>query len=145
MLTITRSTLARWEADGRITAVYSRRNTPGAGASVFRRADVEGLLGQANCKRRRKSVAGVRSHDARHPKERPHEHHVNDDRTGLTVREDEHWKDRVTKRFDKKIDAIYTIDDNLNESIQLDALAIEPVTDSATDARSRRVLAEGGE
>lgn len=64
-------------------------------------------------------------------------------RTGLTVREDEHWKDRVTKRFDKKIDAMYTIDDNLNESIQLDAL--EPVTDSATDARSRRVLAEGGE
>ena len=90
-------------------------------------------------------MAGVRSHDARHPKERPHEHHVNDDRTGLTVREDEHWKDRVTKRFDKKIDAIYTIDDNLNESIQPDALAIEPVTDSATDARSRRVLAEGGE
>ena len=79
MLTITRSTLARWEADGRITAVYSRRNTPGAGASVFRRADVEGLLGQANCQRRRKSVAGVRSHDARHPKERPHEHHVNDE------------------------------------------------------------------
>jgi hypothetical protein len=66
-------------------------------------------------------------------------------RTGLTVREDEHWKDRVTKRFDKKIDAMYTIDDNLNESIQPDALAIEPVTDSATDARSRRVLAEGGE
>ena len=49
------------------------------------------------------------------------------------------------KRFDKKIDAMYTMDDNLSESIQPDALAIEPVTDLATDPRSRRVLAEGGE
>ena len=48
-LEITRSTLTRWEAAGRITPVYCRQNTPGAGASVYRRADVEGLLtGSAN-------------------------------------------------------------------------------------------------
>ncbi|MCE9555402.1 MAG: TniQ family protein [Planctomycetes bacterium] len=43
LLHISRSTLARWEAEGRIAAVYGRRsNTPG-GFSLYRRAAVEQL------------------------------------------------------------------------------------------------------
>lgn len=41
LLGVTRSTLARDEAAGRITAIYGRRSHAGAGASVFLRADVE--------------------------------------------------------------------------------------------------------
>ena len=40
MLRISRSTLARQETAGEISAVYSRRTHSGAGASVFRRDDV---------------------------------------------------------------------------------------------------------
>jgi excisionase family DNA binding protein len=41
LLTITRSTLARFEAERRIVAIYGRRTHSGAGASVFLRADAE--------------------------------------------------------------------------------------------------------
>jgi len=40
ILEFSRSTLARWETAGEISAVYSRRTHSGAGASVFRRDDV---------------------------------------------------------------------------------------------------------
>lgn len=43
LLGVTRSTLARYEGEGRITAIYGRRTHTGAGASVFLRADVERL------------------------------------------------------------------------------------------------------
>ena len=43
LLGISRSTLARWERDGKLQPAYSRRLNTGAGASVFRRADIEGL------------------------------------------------------------------------------------------------------
>lgn len=42
-LGIVGTTLTRWIDAGRIQPVYSRRTHPGAGASVFRRADVETL------------------------------------------------------------------------------------------------------
>jgi hypothetical protein len=42
-LGIVKTTLNRWIDAGRIQPVYSRRTHPGAGASVFRRADVEAL------------------------------------------------------------------------------------------------------
>jgi hypothetical protein len=44
MLRVTRSTLTRWEAAGKIAAIYSRRTHSGAGASVFLRTDVTKLL-----------------------------------------------------------------------------------------------------
>ena len=44
MLRVTRSTLTRWEAAGKIAAVYSRRTHLGAGASLFLRTDVTQLL-----------------------------------------------------------------------------------------------------
>ena len=44
ILGISRSTLARWERDGRITPVYGKRTHPTAGASLFRRADLSRLL-----------------------------------------------------------------------------------------------------
>lgn len=43
LLGVTRSTLARYEAERRIVAVYGRRTHFGAGASVFLRVDVERL------------------------------------------------------------------------------------------------------
>ena len=43
LLHIVGTTLSRWIDAGRIQPVYSRRTHPGAGASVFRRADVEAL------------------------------------------------------------------------------------------------------
>ncbi len=43
-LGIIRSTLARWERDGRITPVYGKRTHRAAGASLFRRADLARLL-----------------------------------------------------------------------------------------------------
>lgn len=43
-LGISRSMLARWERDGRITPVYGKRTHPAAGASLFRRADLSRLL-----------------------------------------------------------------------------------------------------
>jgi excisionase family DNA binding protein len=42
-LGIVKTTLTRWIDAGRIRPVYSRRTHPSAGASVFRRADVEAL------------------------------------------------------------------------------------------------------
>lgn len=42
-LGIVATTLTRWIDAGRIQPVYARRTHPGAGASVFRRADVEAL------------------------------------------------------------------------------------------------------
>lgn len=42
-LQIVGTTLTRWIDAGRIQPVYARRTHPGAGASVFRRADVEAL------------------------------------------------------------------------------------------------------
>lgn len=44
LLGIAKGTLIRWIDTGRILPVYSRRTHPGAGASVFRRTDVEALL-----------------------------------------------------------------------------------------------------
>lgn len=46
-LKISRQTLARWEAAGRIAAVYSRRSHAGAGASLFRRCDIAAWLSPA--------------------------------------------------------------------------------------------------
>lgn len=43
-LKISRQTLARRETAGQIAAVYSRRSHAGAGASLFRRCDIETLL-----------------------------------------------------------------------------------------------------
>jgi len=43
ILDISRSGLARWEAQGRITAVYGRRSHRGAGASLFHRSDLARL------------------------------------------------------------------------------------------------------
>lgn len=40
---------------------------------------------------------------------------------GLTVTEKQRWKDRIAKKIDKKIDAIYSEDANLNERIQREA------------------------
>lgn len=47
LLRIRRATLARREAAGRIAPVYGRRTHPGAGASVFLRADVRRLAERA--------------------------------------------------------------------------------------------------
>jgi hypothetical protein len=41
ILQVSRPTLARWEAQGHIQPVYGRRTHSGAGASVFRREDLE--------------------------------------------------------------------------------------------------------
>lgn len=46
LLNVSRNTLARWEAEERITPIYGRRTHPGAGASVFLRADVRRLAAQ---------------------------------------------------------------------------------------------------
>jgi len=40
ILAITRSTLSRWEAEGLVQPVYGKRVTPGAGFSLYRRADL---------------------------------------------------------------------------------------------------------
>lgn len=42
---------------------------------------------------------------------------------GLTVTEKAHWKDRISNRIDKNIDAIFAEDANLNERVQRDARA----------------------
>lgn len=44
ILGISRSTLARWERDGRITPIYGKRTHRAAGASLFLRADLSRLL-----------------------------------------------------------------------------------------------------
>jgi hypothetical protein len=41
MLQVSRTTLARWEEEGHVQPVYGRRSHSGAGASVFRREDIE--------------------------------------------------------------------------------------------------------
>lgn len=46
LLNVSRQTLARWEAEERIAPIYGRRTHPGAGASVFLRADVRRLAAQ---------------------------------------------------------------------------------------------------
>ena len=43
LLEISRSTLTRWEGAGKIRPVYSRKQNPGAGASLFQRAEIESL------------------------------------------------------------------------------------------------------
>jgi hypothetical protein len=43
LLGIARSTLSRWEVEGRIRPVYGKRVTPGAGFSLYRRKDLNGL------------------------------------------------------------------------------------------------------
>lgn len=43
-LKISRSTLARWESQGQITAAYGRRSHPAAGASLYRRTDLIRLI-----------------------------------------------------------------------------------------------------
>ncbi len=43
ILGITRSTLSHWEAEGLLQPVYGKRVTPGAGFSLYRRADLAGL------------------------------------------------------------------------------------------------------
>jgi hypothetical protein len=42
-LGVHRATLSRWEVEGRIRPVYGKRVTPGAGFSLYRREDIEGL------------------------------------------------------------------------------------------------------
>ncbi len=42
---------------------------------------------------------------------------------GLTVTEKEHWKDRIGRRIDKKVEAIYAEDANLKERIEREAQA----------------------
>jgi hypothetical protein len=42
-LGIHRTTLSRWEVEGRICPVYGKRVTPGAGFSLYRREDIERL------------------------------------------------------------------------------------------------------
>jgi len=51
LLGIARSTLAHWEAEGRVRPVYGKRVTPDAGFSLYRRADL------AHLSRRRKAAA----------------------------------------------------------------------------------------
>jgi hypothetical protein len=41
LLQISRATLSRWEASGRLRPVYAKRTFPGAGFSLFRRTDVQ--------------------------------------------------------------------------------------------------------
>ncbi len=48
VLGISRTTLSRWEAQGRIVPVYGRRVTPQAGFSLYRREDVRRLAGAAS-------------------------------------------------------------------------------------------------
>ena len=43
LLGVRRSTLSRWEVEGRIRPVYSKRVTPGAGFSMYRREDLTRL------------------------------------------------------------------------------------------------------
>ena len=40
---------------------------------------------------------------------------------GLTVTEKTHWKDRIGRRIDKRIEAIYAEEPNLNDRVQRDA------------------------
>jgi hypothetical protein len=42
-LGISRTTLSRWEVEGRVRPVYGKRVTPGAGFSLYRREDIERL------------------------------------------------------------------------------------------------------
>jgi predicted site-specific integrase-resolvase len=44
LLGISRSTLSRWEVEGRIRPVYGKRVTPGAGFSLYRREDLTKLV-----------------------------------------------------------------------------------------------------
>jgi len=43
ILDISRSTLSRWEVEGLLQPVYGKRVTPGAGFSLYRRADLARL------------------------------------------------------------------------------------------------------
>ena len=43
VLGISRTTLSRWEVEGRVRPVYGKRVTPGAGFSLYRREDIERL------------------------------------------------------------------------------------------------------
>jgi hypothetical protein len=43
ILGISRTTLSRWEVEGRVRPVYGKRVTPGAGFSLYRREDIERL------------------------------------------------------------------------------------------------------
>ncbi len=45
---VSRSTLSRWEVEGRIQAVYGKRVTPGAGFSLYRREDLNAVSRQRN-------------------------------------------------------------------------------------------------
>ena len=48
MLGVSRSTLARWEVEGRLVPVYGRRVTPRAGFSLYRREDLRPVLRAAS-------------------------------------------------------------------------------------------------
>ena len=47
-LDVSRSTLARWEAEGRIQAIYGKRVTQGAGFSLYRREELNTVSRQRN-------------------------------------------------------------------------------------------------
>ncbi len=51
LLGISRSTLSRWEVEGRIRPVYGKRITPGAGFSLYRREDLTKLTRRRNPRR----------------------------------------------------------------------------------------------
>jgi predicted site-specific integrase-resolvase len=44
ILGISRSTLSRWEVQGRVAPVYGKRVTPQAGFSLYRRQDLQQLI-----------------------------------------------------------------------------------------------------
>jgi hypothetical protein len=57
---------------------------------------------------------------------------------GLTVTEKEHWKDRIGKRIDKRIEGIYAEDPNLKERIERDARARALASLNLTDLDAAR-------
>ena len=56
VLRVGRKTLYRWEVSGRLTPVYGKRATPGAGFSLYRRADLLALEGSGRRSARRREV-----------------------------------------------------------------------------------------
>ena len=56
---------------------------------------------------------------------------------GLTVTEKEHWKNRITKRIDKKIESIYAEDPNLKERIEREARERALASLKLTDLQQR--------
>ena len=51
LLDISRSTLSRWEVEGRVRPVYGKRVTPSAGFSLYRREDLTKISRRRNSRR----------------------------------------------------------------------------------------------